>query len=380
MIANVAPQLEFVPVAGQAPAAGKPGQVVVSTQARKEAVQRIQSFIENINAGALGTVGTLLLIVVAIRLMMSIEESFNDVWGVTQGRSLYKKIVYYWATITLGPLMVILAIGVTSSMEYSSLVGRLDFIPGFERAFLFIAPFVVLWISFGLMYALMPNTRVTFRAALIGGIVGGTLWQLNNLLNTIYVSRVISYSKIYGSLGMIPVVLLGLYFSWVIVLLGAQSSFVAQNLRSFMQHRASERVDEEGREFIACRVVLLACAQFLRGQPPPTFDDVGARLGVPAPLLNRVVRRLTGGGVLSETGGDLRALVPVRPPDQITLADVLHVLRTNNGVCGEVPSVSGNDMAANSLRELFLAERSSPSNARFSDLAARLGATGGAQS
>ncbi|MBI5393777.1 MAG: YihY/virulence factor BrkB family protein [Verrucomicrobia bacterium] len=357
-----------------APAApDKPADVVVSSKARQEVVDRIQSFIGNINAGALGTIGTILLIVVAIQMMMSIEQSFNDIWGIAQGRPIWQKVVYYWATITLGPLLLLMAVAFTGTMEFSQFLGRVTILPWLQKAVLFLMPFVVLWTGFGLMYALMPNTRVTWRAAFIGGIVGGTLWQLNSILSTLYISRVVGYSKIYGSIGIIPVFLLGLYFGWYIVLLGAQSYFVAQNLRSFLLQRASDRVDQEGRELIGCRIVLLACQRFLHGRRAPAFEETATTLGVPAPLLNRLARRLVEGGVLVEVTDEARnhALQPARPPDQITINDVLHVLRTTNGLCGDTTGPAVNDAAGDSLRALYAAASSSPANARFSDLAAR---------
>ena len=125
------------------------------------------------------------------------------------------------------------------------------------------------------MYGLMPNTRVRFHAAVIGGLVGGTLWQLNSQLSTMYLSRVVTYSKIYGGMGIVPVFLLGLYFSWLIVLLGAQVSFAAQNVHLYMQQRVSERMDQAQRELLACRVVLQVCASFLARRAATQYRGAG---------------------------------------------------------------------------------------------------------
>ena len=111
------------------------------------------------------------------------------------------------------------------------------------------------------MYALLPNTSVRrappdFRR----GFLPGTLWQVNSLLSTLYVSRVVAYSKIYGALGIIPVLLVGLYFSWLIILLGAQVSVRAiQNVRSYMQQLTAAQIDQRGRELLSCRAVLVVC-------------------------------------------------------------------------------------------------------------------------
>jgi membrane protein len=369
LINEVAPQLQFMPAGGAGPAEG---QVVVSSQGQHQVVETIQTFIGNIDAGTLGLVGSLALILVAVRLLMTIEQTFNDIWGVQKGRSLWRKIVYYWTSITLGPIVLLAALTATGTAEFAGALGKLSLVPGSERALLHLAPYLILWVGFALMYALMPNTRVRFQAALIGGIVAGTLWQLNSLLNTMYVSRVVTYSKIYGALGIIPVFLIGLYFSWLIVLLGAQVSFAAQHVRTYMQHRVSEKIDAAGRELLACRAVLQVCHCFLHTLKPPTTAELAERLRAPLQTLNQLAHRLIEGGVLVELaeGG----LQPARPPDSITVADVLHVVRTSTGACSDELKRPSSGPVEQLLFDLTAALRAAPINARFSDLVAKHGA------
>jgi len=349
---------------GAEPQASKPQ---VSAEARQQAVHQVQAFIDRINAGALGTLGTILLIFVGIRLLMTVEQTFNDVWGVQRGRSLWRKIVYYWTTITLGPLLLLGALAVTGSVEFSQTVGKLQFAPWITKLLLNLAPFVILWIGFALMYGLMPNTRVKFTAALVGGIVGGTLWQLNTLLSTLYISRVVTYSKIYGALGVVPILLLGLYFSWLIVLFGAQVSFVAQNWKVYFAQKKSERVDQEGRELLACRVMLEVARCFASGLKPPTMDELAAKLNAPMQLLNQVAERLIAGGILAEIADEEGGLLPARSLDSVRVADVAHVMRTN-GAEEKSGDTDSKEPVAKLLAQLHEAENTAPANARFSEL------------
>lgn len=363
----VAPQLQFMPHNGTATASAG-GQLSVNPAARQQAVDTIQGFISNIDSGTLGVIGMVALIFIAIQLMMTIEATFNDIWGVAAGRTFWKKIVYYWTTITLGPLLLILAMYMTGRAEVAMITDKLAVIPGAQKLIWRLLPFVVLWFGFALMYALMPNTRVRIGAALAGGVVGGTLWQVNSMLSAMYVSRVVTYSKIYGGLGMIPVLLAGLYFSWLIVLLGAQVSYAVQNLRGFLQQRASERVDQEGRELLACRLVLAASKCFMRGEPPPATERLSEELGAPPQLLNRISHRLIEGGVLASVTTDTGGLKPARPPELIRVADVLHVMRSACGVCGERVQYDETDPVGRRLNELCAMEQAASANARFSDL------------
>ena len=103
----LAPELEAVPAS--ADETNKPAgdeHTEEAARSRKETVDHIQQYINNINAGALGTVGTIFLVFVGIRLLITIEQTFNDIWGIREGRSLWRKVVYYWATVTLRAAVV----------------------------------------------------------------------------------------------------------------------------------------------------------------------------------------------------------------------------------------------------------------------------------
>ena len=223
------------------------------------------------------------------------------------------------------------------------------------------------------MYGLMPNTRVRFHAAVIGGVVGGTLWQLNSQLNTMYLSRVVTYSKIYGGMGIVPVFLLGLYFSWLIVLLGAQVSFAAQNVHLYMQQRVSERMDQARRELLACRVVLQVCDGFLRGARPPNTEALASRLRAPLQTLNQLAHRLVEGGVLVEVADGEGGLQPAHPRSPSRLPTCCTSFGRTKTPAWRAPKRLASEPVEQMLLELAAVVRSAPANANFAELARRLG-------
>lgn len=320
-------------------------------EARQEATEKIQTFIDNINTGTLGTVGTVLLVFVTLQLLATIEQTFNDIWGIEQGRSFWKRIVYYWATVTLGPVLLFVAVYWTGRREFSQLL-----------------PYAVLWLAFSLMYALMPNTQVRPAAAIAGGLFAGTLWQVNSWLSTLYVSRAVSFHQIYGTLGVLPVLLVGLYFSWMIVLLGAQVAYAAQNVRAYLQQRAGERIDQRGKELLACRAVYAACECFLQNRPPPTVEDIAERTGAPPQWLNQLIHRLHEQKILTRSGDDASGVVPARPPESITLADVVQAVRVVPGAVVLPRATGGIAGLEKLLDELHAAERSTTGNQTFARL------------
>jgi membrane protein len=253
------PQLKLVPKT--------PGQTV---DARTEVVQNIHLFIANVESKTLGVTGMVGLVVVAIMLLGTIENTFNEIWGVPRGRNWLRRVAQYWAVISLGPILLAVAGGLLSS---SYLASSQDF----QRASPWLAnlafkavPFVVVSIGFALLYKVIPNTPVHWSAALIGGAMGGCLWVLVNLFNALNASRVMGMSKIYGTaMGLMPIFLVGLYFSWVILLFGAQVAYSHQNRQVYLQERKAEAVNQRGREFVALRLMAHLASLYARQEPPP---------------------------------------------------------------------------------------------------------------
>lgn len=321
LVATVAPQLDLVPT-NEDPLA--PG-------GREKVVSEISGFIHNIQSGALGVTGTVALIVIAISLLSTIEIAFNDIWGTPRGRSWTARVVNYWAAISLGPLILVLAIAITSGPHFAATQRLLSRIPLVGGLLFYLLPFVILTVAFALFYQFMPNTRVDWKAAFVGGAVGGCLWQMNNMFNVLYVSRVITFTNIYGSLALIPVFLLGLYLSWLILLFGAQVSYAYQNRQAYLQEKQAEGLSQRSREVIALRLMALIAQRFRHGAPPPSGRELAETLGVSTRLAGQLLATLCRAGLLVEVAGREAAFTPARPLDQITARQILEILRAGNG-------------------------------------------------
>jgi len=305
--------------------------VPTTVTGRERVVKQITSFIGRINSGALGLTSVLALLFVGISLLRTIEATFNDIWGVTHGRGWVKSIAYYWAAITLGPIFLVGAITLTTGPHLTTTREWLDRVPFLGNVVFHILPFVILGLGFSAFYASMPNTRVHFKAALVGGFIGGSLWQLNNLFNVVYVSRVMSYSNIYGSLGIFPLFLVGLYFSWLIMLFGAQVAYAFQNRRAYIEERQAESVNQRGREFIALRLMTRIAQNFARGEPPMSAVELSRALAVPNQLAQKVLGVLAQNGLVIEVADTEQRFTPGRPLERITAYEVVWTLRAGQG-------------------------------------------------
>jgi membrane protein len=300
-------------------------------QARKTVARSIHQFIQNTQSGTLGVTGTVLLIFTAISLLSRIEVTFNDIWGVARGRSWFMRIVLYWGVISLAPILVVTAIGLATGPHLEStreLISAMPFISNLLFQFL---PVMLLCLSFAAFYSLMPNTKVDWQAALVGGLVGGLLFHLNNLASVLYVSRVVSSSKIYGSLGLVPVFMIGLYFSWLILLFGAQVAYAFQNRVTYLEERQVENINQRGREFIALRLMTTIGQKFDGGEAPPTASVLGEELSVPTRLARQILQTLISARLVVETAGLETAYLPARPLEDISCHDILQAMRASQG-------------------------------------------------
>jgi membrane protein len=300
-------------------------------QARRAIARNINQFIQNTQSGTLGATGTVMLIFVAIGMLARIEDTFNDIWGVARGRGWFTRIVLYWGVIALAPVLLVAALGLASGPHLEGtkeFVSKMPFIGNLIFQFL---PVVVLSLTFALFYMLMPNTKVDWRAALVGGAVAGLLWHVVNLVSVLYVSRVVANSKIYGSLGLVPVFMMGLYSSWVILLFGAQVAYAFQNRASYLEEKQIENINQRGREFVALRLMTCIGERFLRGEPPPTAVEIGQQLCVPSRLVLELMQTLAAAHLVVEVAGLEPAFFPARPLERITCHDVLMALRASQG-------------------------------------------------
>jgi membrane protein len=260
-----------------------------------------------------------------------IEDTFNDIWGVARGRSWFMRIVLYWGVISLAPMLLIVALGLATGPHLEGTREFLTTMPFVSNLIFRLLPVMVLCLTFALFYGLIPNTKVHWQAALAGGLAGGILFHLNNVVSVLYVSRVVSNSKIYGSLGLVPVFMIGLYFGWLILLFGAQVAYAYQNRATYFEERQVENINQRGREFVALRLMTCIGQRFVRGEPPPSAVEIAAALAVPTRLVQQLMQTLSSARLVAEAAGAEPAYLPARPLEAITCHDILLALRASQG-------------------------------------------------
>jgi membrane protein len=228
------------------------------------------------NASKLTGISILVMLFSALSMMISIEDRLNRIWRVHQARSWGSRLLLYWAALTLGPILIVGGIAVTSYVTAAPLLhGAATRVGAIGESLLTTLPFVVTFFTLWLMYTVIPNCKVSRRDAAIGALLGAVLFEIARWGFTVFVRNAQSYQQIYGVLAAIPIFLLWIYLSWVIVILAAS---IAASASAFEYHPPTQKMPE-GAEFLGLLVVL---RHFIEAQRTGgSVDQAGVRVCEP---------------------------------------------------------------------------------------------------
>lgn len=331
---NTAPPPAGLQSAEAAAAATKPdaaSEKLPEVEVDPELVELIDGFVAGSRNGAAGAVGALTLIVIVLQLFTSVENAFNEIWGVRRGRSWIMRIVYYWTILTLGAVLFFTAVtGLSAGAFFNTFAEKIPLGQELLHLLQLLVPSLsifVLIVLLTLFYRYIPNTHVFWSAAFIGALIVALLLVLNNFLAFLYFRRVLLNNSLYGSLGILPILMFGLYVFWFFVLLGGQVSYAVQNVRYRNSQVVWNSLAESMRERLSLIVLLTICRRFHECMPPCTASQLGSMLKVPTQLLNECINRLGQMQLVTaippqsnEDAADFR-YQPARPLNRITLSD-----------------------------------------------------------
>ncbi|PLX91041.1 MAG: ribonuclease BN-like protein [Desulfuromonas sp.] len=301
-------------------------------------VPRIIGYINNTNVARLGTIGLVLLVVTVLTLLSNIEKTFNRVWGVKETRPLLRRFTDYFSVVTIGPIFVVAAISMTSSLQSQGLVQALldkAYVGELLLLLFNVLPFMVMWLLFAGLYLFMPNIRVSPRAALVGGVFGGTLWQLSQWGYVHFQVGVARYNAIYGTMAALPILMVWIYLSWLIVLLGLEVTYAIQNLRSVRLDLRVSQANYACRRSVALALLVYLGGCFYRGGKAPSEEAMTVHLGIPPRLLRDIIDELQRLGwvvQVSSDGGDC-GYQPAMALEKIEMAAVLASLAEDGNGC-----------------------------------------------
>lgn len=250
-------------------------------------IKLVNNSLEHAKGGVFAGIGVILLLYTVILLFSDIENSFNRIWGVKKGRSIQRRAVDYFALILLLPIFAVLNYSLTALIQASTgPFDKFSYIldPVVTQVFNFL-PFLVMIITLTLLYRFMPNTKVKWASALIGGIIGGIAIQLFQMIYLNGQLWIAKYNAIYGAFAAIPLLLLWVQMSWFIVLIGAELSYSAQNVRKFSFDRETKNISRRFRDFFTLMIASVIVKRFAEGETPLTADGIYIQSDINSPRM-----------------------------------------------------------------------------------------------
>jgi membrane protein len=285
-----------------------------------DVTDKIREFSGKVSIGALGGAGLLFTLVTCYSLYSYVEKIFNDIWRVRERRTLIGKLLTFNAMVTFLPALA------GSSLYWS---GKLIESGSFSR---FIMPLLIQFLALTLMNWLLPRASVRWLAAIVGGAVTALLLELVKWGFVTFAVRIMlkSYSSVYGPLGLVPLVLVWIYTSWLLVLLGAEIAHSLQNLRLLEAEDRRQRDEEPINGLLAAQLLAAVSATHEVGGSGHPKERLVTEFGLTPDNIDRVVARLKQRGLIAEVRGDLNGYVPARPAATIQLDEVLSAFRSSD--------------------------------------------------
>jgi membrane protein len=290
--------------------------------------QQVISLVENVKVGALGGISLAFFIYTAISMVQKIEESFNYVWHVAKRMNFARRMVEYFVVLAVGPLLLVIAIGIIASLKSNIAV---QWILGFEFLGPIIVaagkltPYLIVTTVFTFLYMYMPNTRVQFRSALIGGLTAGFAWASVGVIFATFVVFSTRTQLIYSGFALAITALIWLYVNWLILLMGAQLAFYHQNPAYLRIGRREPRLSNSMRERLALNVMYLIGLAFQDGKRTETVQSLAQKMKMPSVTLTPIIAGLETDKLLTTTESE--ELVPARDPSRMKLSEILAVVR-----------------------------------------------------
>lgn len=293
----------------------------------------IIGFVENIKVGVLGTVGVVLLLYAVISLMQKVESGCNYVWKVDRPRSFARRFSEYLSMLTVGPVILFSALALTASVMNQALVQKLVLLEPFGFGIYLLGklfPYLLVCGGFTALYLFIPNTRVRVAAALTGGLVAGIAWQTASWLFAAFAKTATQYDAIYSGFAILIFLLIWLYVSWMIMLIGCRIAFLWQHPEHLTRRQVTPRMGGRLVEELALLAMALVGHNLVQRLPPWREESLARHLRVPPEHLYRVLDLLLANGFLLHTADEQPALVPGRDLDSTRVRELLEVVRSSD--------------------------------------------------
>lgn len=291
-----------------------------------------ESMLARTQGGIIAGVGIVVLLWSVIKVMSNIESAFNEIWSVDKQRTITRKLSDYITIVLLAPFCLIISYSVTSHITdwVANMALTIDWVNRFNGLISFgmnLLPYSLLWFAFALLYIVMPNTKVQFKAAFISGIVTGIAFQIVQYFYFKFQIGVSNYNAIYGSFAAIPLFLVWLQMSWTIILVGAGMAYSIQNVKNFEYELEVTQLSTGLKTKLALLILHSITNQFKQELPPQTSLEISESIDLPHRITKMILTTMTNAGLIHEVKTDDEKTFAYAPAFRIDNMNIEHCIR-----------------------------------------------------
>lgn len=272
----------------------------------------VEQFAES--ATKLTAFGLVFLAVTAMLMMITMDNAFNTIWRISKPRPLLKRVLIYWAVITLAPLLIGASLSLTSWLVGLS-IGYAKQAPTFGIVTLKVVPVILTTLAFSLLFRWVPNRHVPARHALIGGVVAAAAFETMNQGFGFFVAHFPTYKLVYGAFASVPIFLLWIYFSWITILSGA---LITASL-SRWQHHGVQQLNAAAQFYFSVRILSEMYAGLKTGKVQSVWL-LSAQLHLAFEATEELLEKLQQASMVRKLSGTGWAMI--RAPEHISLREL----------------------------------------------------------
>lgn len=277
----------------------------------------IDKFLDSATVETLGSLGIIFLLISVYSILSSIEYTFNEIWNVKNQRSHFDRLKNYIMIVVLAPILFTISIVLTAKLEAVIEAN----VPWFSTFIIFqVLPFLLIMISFTLIIITIPNTRVKVRYSLIGAVYGTALYLVSKYLFVHYTQLAVSTNVIYGSLAVLPFLMLWIYFFWIIVIFSVQISYVRQNIDRLNPSKNSKEKNRKDNLSVAFSVMLEFISIFKNEKRAVSLSEI-ENISIEKYDIDKSIEFFIKSGLISQVDED-ESYLPAKPLSDITLKSV----------------------------------------------------------
>ena len=296
-------------------------------QVQEESLAKVVVYIEQTNVKALGIVGLVFLLWMSLNLLLEISDAFNEIWGVRRQRNFMVRIGISLVIIIFIPFFLISATMVNAFL--ASNVEAVPLLQGPYRIAMVLVQYLVTGLAFGVLYTLVPNTRVRFVPAFFSGLAAGIVWHITQWIFIEFQVGVSRYNAIYGTFASLPLFLMWIYTSWFIILTGCEFAFATQNERQYAEEKFAAGASFKFLEHLGLGIFLLIFRRRAGGRSSCTAEQIGRFFTAPIRVVQDLLYKMEKAGLVVRRQVKKRMLVfePSEAAAGACPLDVVNALR-----------------------------------------------------